>query len=197
MLHMTLILGDEMPADLLSGGGTPKTRTAEGAVARFYMRTVEDKAKSAEAGRPIHKSAEYVEIRVPGDRSLVHDVPVQDKHRQRFPREWAAFKAGDREQIVGTPLAMWPRISAPQVEDLKHLKIRTVEELAAVTDAHLQALGTGARMLRDEAAAFLEAAKGTAPIAKMQAALTERDEKIAALQTQMEELKKALDRKGK
>jgi hypothetical protein len=193
---MTLFLGDEMPADLLSGDG-PKVRGAKGEVARFYMRTVPDAEKTSEAGRPIHKSVEYVEIHIPGDRTLVHDVPVQEKHKQRFQREWAAFKSGDKEQIVGTPLSVWPRISSPQVEDLKHLKIRTVEELAAVSDTHLSALGTGGRSLRDEAAAFLEAAKGTAPIAKMQAAIVERDEQLAALKARVEELSKALERKGK
>lgn len=193
---MSLMLGDDMPADLLSGGPS-RARGPQGEVPRFYMRTVPDREKSATEGRPCHKSAPYVEIRVPGDKTLTVDSPVTETHKHRFPREFAAFEAGEKEQITGTPLSVWPRISSPEVEDLKHLRIRTVEELAAVADGNLQALGAGGRSLRDEAKAWLEAAKGTAPISKMQAELSAMRETNDALRAQVEEMKKALAHNGK
>lgn len=193
---MTLMLGDDMSAELLSGGVPPRGNGLKGEVARFYMRTVPDPEKSAEAGRPVHTSKEYVEIRIPGDKTLTVDVPVNDTHKRRFSAGYAAFKAGDKEQVVGTPLSVWPRISAPQVEDLKHMKIRTVEELAAVSDGNLEALGRGWRSLRDEAKAWLEAAAGTAPISKLQAEIAQKDERLAALALEVENLKKDLARLG-
>jgi hypothetical protein len=177
---------------LLSGGGPPPPRTSGEAV-KFYKRAVKDEALSAENGRPVHVDREYITIQIPGDKTNVVDRPVMERDTRAYAQQYAAFKAGDSEQVVGTPLSQWPRISAAQVEDLKFFKVRTVEELAATSDNHLGALGIDGRRLRDEAKAWLEAAKGTAPIAKLQAQLEARDNELAALKQQMADLQKALN----
>lgn len=194
----SLQVGGELPADLLSGGPQHlATGPSGGERARFYMRTVRDEAATAAQGVPRHKSVVYLEIRVPGDKSLLVDRPVRDEDQHRFPREWYAFKAGDTEQVVGIPLSLWPSISAPRAEDLKAQKIRTIEELAAVSDANIQALGLDGRKLRDDAIAFLEATKGAAPLAKLQAELSKKDEEMQALRLQLAEVQKTLERHGK
>lgn len=190
-----VMLGGAVDESLFVGGHTPAPRV-NGEVAFFYLKTVKDPARSADAGRPIHASVEYIKIRVPGSRDEV-DRPSRPEDYTRFSPAYAAFKAGDKEQVTGTPLKVWPRISEPQVEDLRHLKIYTVEQLASVADSNLQALGPGGRSLRDEAKAFLELAAGAAPLSRMQAALDKRDEEVAALRQQVEDLRRALEKQGK
>lgn len=190
-MQSEVMLGGVIDEGLLSGSTGPVPRV-KGEVIRFYNRTVPDANKSTSEGRPVHASRPYIEIRVPGDRTNVVDRPVTEADKQRFAHHWLQFQAGNTEQVVGTPLEMWPRISAPQVEDLKHFRVRTVEQLSEISDNHLQALGPDGRALRDEAKAWLEAAKGTAPIARLQAALGARDNEIAALKQQVESLQKAM-----
>jgi hypothetical protein len=182
-----LMIGGELPAHLVQDPNN--RRSMEGKVlVRFYSRTVPDAEETEKQGRPVHKSAPYVQIRVPGDRTNEPDRPVQDKDKQRFPKAWAAFIAQKEAPVSGTPLEAWPQISAPEVADLKAQRIHTVEELAAVGDAHLGNLGHNGRRIRDSARVFLEHAQGLAPLARLQAENAKKDEQIAALSAKVEEL---------
>lgn len=139
---------------------------------KFYIRPVQDDAESAKAGRPIYKDREYVEIRTPGDQNNVIQRPVSDMDRQRFRGAYKAFKDGNEEQIIGTPLTEVPWITRSQVEELVHLRIRTLEHLAAVNDG-LSAKIPGLYQLKDKAKAALATAEGQAPITELQKQLDE------------------------
>jgi len=155
---------------------------------KFRWDAVEDKQKSMELGRRVFKDVPWVWIAVPGDKDNIYDQPawVDESdmphpmaHNARFPLQWARFKAGKTdEHFSGTMLSDWPGILRSQVEELSYLKVKTVEQLASVSDGNLQKMGPGYLALRQKARDFIEQAKNNAPMERMRAELAERDNKI-------------------
>ena len=122
---------------------------------KFYLHLSEDSSKSAEAGRPVFVEKEYVEIRSPGNETNIINRPVSDLDRNRFPRHYKMFKEGIADAVIGTPLSEMLWIKRTTAEELKHLKIITVEHLAAVTDDVCGRMA-GLYDLKAKAKAYLE-----------------------------------------
>lgn len=161
----------------------------DGAVPRFYTKAQLNGFKSNQAGRPVHEDVEFVEIHVPGDRKTVVDTLVKDEHRRRWPREYEAFKKGQEVAVVGTALEDWAPISRALVEDLRYAHVRTVEQLAALTDGQLEkVLPMGGVSWREKAQRFLEAAAGSAPAEKLAA----ENEALRGSMATMEETMRAM-----
>lgn len=163
---------------------------------RFFLHPVMDEKKSVEAGRPIYIEKEYVEIVVPGDKDNivcrpVRGMPIPDA--RRFPRQYQAFKAGLEQVTEGTPLAQWPGVTRAQVEELRYFKITTVEQLAEMTDTTAQGFA-GVVSLRNAAKTYLERAAGLAVDTKLQAAIAEKDNQIAALSDTLSKMTEAMAR---
>lgn len=154
---------------------------------KFYMRPIQDMNKTLEAGRPIFVDTEMVRIMVPGDKENIIDREASQIDKRRFAASYAAFKQGDAEQVIGTPLESWPLITRSLVEELRYFNIRTVEQLANLRDDVAHRMMNGVSM-KQSAAAFLLAAKESAPIARMTEELRQRDETITRLQKAHEEL---------
>lgn len=153
----------------------------------FYRKAVYNKPKSDEAGRPIFDDADFVRITIPGDKYSNLEAKVDESHRRRFPKQWANYQAGQEQAQTGTPLEHWPQMTVGLVATLKAMKIYTVEQLAELSDANAAQL-MGSHDLRRRAAAFLEAAKGEAANSHLAAELEKRDNEIATLKAQMEQL---------
>lgn len=149
-------------------------------------------------GRPIYDEEEFVTITIPGDRNDIIDRPVTDMDRKRFEPLYKAWKSGSGESSSGTPLSAWPGISRSQVEELAFFSVRTVEELAEMADQHAQKF-MGINQLRQRARDFLQAAKGNAHSEKLRAEVTEKDNRLATLETTVREQAKLIEelRKGK
>lgn len=175
----------------------------DSAIPRFYMKAVKNEFETQRQGRPIFRDVEYVEINVPGDRRTVVDRAVTDEHRRRWPREYEAFKAGQELPVEGTALEEWGGVTRSQVEELRPFKIRTVEQLAALSDDQLgKAVPMSGFSLREKAQRFLEQAKGAAPMEKLaaenedlKASMQVRDDRIKALEEQVQKLLAAKDEK--
>ena len=166
-------------------------------VVTFYMRPVQDKEATKEAGRPIHVDAEYVRISIPGDRTLEVDRPVREPDRQMYRRKYEAFSANkSQDEVSGTLLSAWGAISQSTVEDYRYAKVRTVEQLANLSDSTVAKLGRGVLNHRQMARDFIEAAKSNAPMLKLQSELASRDEQLAAQQAQMAAMQAALKEQG-
>lgn len=156
---------------------------------RFHKYAKLMKQKSIAAGRDIYEDRDYVEILTPGDTRSIVDREVRDEDKQRWPREWAAYEAGNELSVIGTPLEKWPLVGSPSmVKTLKAMNINTVEDLAGLTDAALGNVGMGARNLREAAKLWLADAndKGSAILA----ALDGRDADKARIVTLEEEVKR-------
>jgi hypothetical protein len=145
----------------------------------FFNHPRKDEEKTLAEGRPMFNEEAYVRIIVPGDKDSIIIRPARDMDKQRFAKQFAAFEAGEGEVHEGTPLRAWPMITRSQVEELKFFSIYTVEQLSELADVHVQKfMGVGA--LKEQAKAYIQAAKDAAPLVQMNAALEERDHEIAA-----------------
>jgi hypothetical protein len=145
----------------------------------FFKGTVKNEIKSIEAGRPIFDEIDLVKIIAPGSRdSFVGDATYD--YQQRFPQHWARYKTNQSQEEVGTPLNMLPWLTVAQVEEFRALSVKTVEQLAGMPDSVAQKF-MGFHAIRQKAQSYLEAAKDSAPIHKMQAELQKRDDEIAQL----------------
>jgi hypothetical protein len=165
-----------------------------GLLVRFEWADVPDADATEKAGYPQFRRRERVCIRIPG-RDERFDW-VKEEHRRRFPRAYAAFKAGTPEKIDGTPLSDWPGTNKNEVSMLGHYGVLSVEQLAGTSDESISLMGHGVRPIRDRAKAWLEARKSNKPVAELQSALKERDEKIEALTDRLLALESALTAKG-
>jgi len=148
---------------------------------RFFIEAVQDQLATNEAGRPIFRDEERVEIIMPGNPYTRPVQRVTDAHRQQWPKEYAAFKAGLELAPEGTPLEEWPRLKRGQVFELKALGFKTVEQVADMDDQAIQRLGMGARQLCELARAFLDDAARSAEVERLAGANAEKDSEIAEL----------------
>jgi hypothetical protein len=146
----------------------------------------ENLTKSKEAGRPIFEDVEYIRKIVPGDSSSTIHKPVTDWDRRNYADEYQAFVTRKSEQVVGTPIELFPGISKTQALEFKAVGIITIEHLAHISDANVSRF-MGGQALRKRAADFLAAAEGNAPTTRLNKELEERDSKIATLERALKE----------
>lgn len=163
---------------------------------QFYRKPVMHPGLSREAGRAIYKETDFIKIMVPGDKLSIIDRPVNEIDRRRFADKYAKWLAGAGNVVEGTPLSSLPKMTPSKVEEYKFFNIHTVEQLAEAND-NLGQKFFGFQEDKRSAKAFLEIAKGNAPIEKMNAELKERDAKIEELQAQIEAITKMMKEKVK
>ena len=169
---------------------TPQGQQAgdEKLLVKFFVKPREDKAATLKAGRPMFSDVEYIDIRIPGNRTGGACRPASHADKQRFPRHYAAFKQRIEAPLEGTPLAEWPMVTRSQVEEFSFHNIKTVEHLAELSDTHASNF-MGINALKKKAKTWLESAGKTADAA----AIAERDEKIATLEAKIDMLMAKMD----
>jgi hypothetical protein len=152
----------------------------------FYKDAIKNEPKSVEAGRPIFDEFDIVKIMTPGSRDTFTGL-ADEGYQQRFPQQWARYKAGRDAIQSGTPLNQLPWLSIGQVAEFNAVNCHTVEQLVGMPDALSQKF-MGHHAVKQKALAYLEAATAAAPTHKMQAELAKRDETIAELTKAVEAL---------
>jgi len=164
---------------------------------RFFMHPKKDGPASKAAGRDIFKEREYIQILVPGNKESINIRPATKIDIDRFPEHYRRFKArqSEEEGIEGTLLEQWPGVNRSQAEELKFLKIFTVEQLASVSDANAQQV-MGINTLRTRAKAFLEASSKQAA-ADEALRLQEENDQLKANMAEMMERLEALEKPKK
>lgn len=158
----------------------------------FRVMAVENHAKSADAGRPIYEDKECIEVRIPGDKDNIIIREATERDKQRFHKHYRAFKDGQGELQIGTPLAAVPWMTRSQVEELAYFGVKTVEQLANLGDGTRAAGLGGIQGFKQRAKDFLAAAAGAAPAEKLRAELEQRDNEIALLKHQQDEMAAAI-----
>jgi hypothetical protein len=172
---------------------TNETARRDTARPRFHMLPVQNMALSEKEGRPIFEDKEMVEIRIPGDPKISWVGPVTEQQRidghwidsrERFAKEYEAFKRGEQVATTGTPLEQWPQpgLTVSRITELKALNIFSVEDLANVTDGNLGRLGMGGREFREAARTYISNAKDGVSNAALMDELTALRARLAALE---------------
>ena len=153
----------------------------------FYTGTVHNEHKSIEAGRPIFDEIDLVKIITPGSKdSFVGDATPD--YQARFPQQWARYKAGKDQNTSGTPLNQLPWLGQGQIAEFNAVGCHTVEQLVGMSDA-LSVKFMGHHQIKQRAQAYLDAAKESAPLVKLQAELHKRDETIEELRQTVDAMK--------
>lgn len=170
----------------------------EAVVPVFKTMSVKSEAKSKKEGRPIYEDVEICEIRFPGDRQRVVVQPAHHiwkwvdqpdggreplTYAMRFKEQYRRFKESRQQVQEGTPLEELPFLTQAKRLELRALSIYTAEALAGLEGNNLKALGLGGRELKTQAQAYLDKATGSAEVTELAA-------KNAALEQQVEELRK-------
>jgi len=149
---------------------------------RFFMYPEKQEHESAEAGRPIFKDVEYIEILSGGSLNNIVIRAVLDMDKMRFRDQYRRFKETGEDVAEGTPLREIPWMEASFVHELAHMRIRTVEQLAEIND---QACTTmpGLYDLKRKAGLWIKKSEAAAPftaLAEENAALLARIEALEA-----------------
>lgn len=153
-----------------------------GVYVEFFMHPVEQKFKSVKEGRPVFQDVPHIRLVTPGDRNNAPVFIATDEHKNKYRQAWKAFENNDHRQMIGTPVHMLPGISKSQAVEAEHFNVHTIEQLAEISDSTIMSMGIGFRDLRNRAKAYISASKDRARENELQ-------EKNAALQSQIDELK--------
>jgi len=157
-------------------------------IPRFYLKPVRQAFRSEQEGREVFEDREYVEIIVPGDKHSIVDVAVKDEHRDRWPRQYEAFKKSQDAPEDGTPIEEWAPIGASQALELRSSHVRTVEHLAGLSDSQLaKVVPMGGIALRAKAQAWLKQVEDGKPLAEAHQRIRELEEAVAAMRVQQQE----------
>lgn len=165
-------------------------------VPRFFVHTTQDAKATKEAGRPIFKDMECVEIRMAANKQTVAVFPAHDTwkwddidgvrqpvtYAMRFPEQYKRFKANEAQAMSGTPLEELPFLTQAKRSELKALSIYTAEALASLDGQNLKNLGMGGRELRNQAEAYLNRATDSAAVTRMASEIEQLKATIAGLQ---------------
>lgn len=168
--------------------GADPAQADKGVWPRFYMDTVPDEFESMRQGRRCYKQEERVEVYMPGNNLHIPVLRVTDEHRQRWAREYEAFKAGMDPAVNGTPIEEWPAINRAQMMELKYLNFRSVEDIANAPDSAIQRIGMGGRILRDRAKAFVDDAERIAVVERQSSELQAVISKNSELELQVKSM---------
>ena len=160
-----------------------KTEADKTLLVKFHYKSVQDFPATSEAGRPIFKEREYINIRIPGQQDEV-SRPAKIDDKQRFPRHYEAFKQRIEMPLEGTPLVEWPAINRSLADQLAFQGIKTVEQMAGLNDNNMGAVH-GMQSLKQKAKDWLDSTKDDGVLSKLRDELVARDATISEQQAQL------------
>lgn len=173
------------------GARIPTQSGAAQVVPRFYTELRKTDQVDPTTGTSKFVEVEYVQLLMPGQK----DAPVKrvtDEIRSiyaNFYAQWKATKVNPDMIGDGIPLALWPTCPTTLAKSLELINVFTVQQLAEIPDTVLTQPGTiGLRDYRDKARAFIESAKTTAPIARLESENGDLKRRLDLLQAQMTQL---------
>jgi hypothetical protein len=108
-------------------------------------------------------------------------VPVDEHIRQRFAEAYARWKAGE-EGVIGTRLSDWGQseLTAKLLQEFEALHVKTVEDLANISDSHIGKLIHG-RVWRGRAIEFLRTHPRPQDATEMQQLLNQNEELLSRI----------------
>lgn len=157
-----------------------------GLLIRFATMREKHEARSLVAGHDVFEEVEVVFIRILGSKDEVANL-VTDEHRQIYADQYKAWKAGQAAPVSGMPLEEWTAASQSFIDDMRSYGVRTVEQLAALSDGVVGSR-PGWMTMRSKAAAYLEQAQVDGALAAEQAKTKLLEDQLAALQAQIDTL---------
>lgn len=178
----------------------------------FERRPIEDRNASIAQGRYMTKDVDFVVItpigskdRIPRQIDEWFTQLDQQVREERIPLDWAqqykrayeAWKTGQEIPLNGTPIKGWGLLSPAQQANVLGADIRTVEDLAQMSDEAMKRIGMGALELREKAQAWLRSAGSQGKMAQEaagnQAKIRQLEKQIESLTSQNADMKLELE----
>jgi hypothetical protein len=120
----------------------------------------------------------------------IHDNPTNPASRlakiraEVIKKHYDAWKSGQEIPETGTPLSAWNGVTPAQADILRTKKVKTVEDVAGLTDTDMNNIPfMGVRALRDSAKRFLAASDSV----KVASELAARDAELERLRAEQDE----------
>lgn len=133
----------------------------------FKYIEVENIPKSETAGHAVMETKEVVEVRFAGSKNYSPVFPVDDMwkregnrivtYAERWPDQYRAFKEGNPQEAMGTPLEMLRQYGVtPELVSLcRALRIYSIEALNHLEGQAVKSLGMNSNKLKDAARQFM------------------------------------------
>jgi hypothetical protein len=174
-----------------AGGPQYNAQDDEKLFVKFYMGTIKNEERTAQAGHPVFDDVPFIKVLVPGARDGI-DTIADANYQRRFSTLWQQFKANLEQVHSGMPLKEWPAITRSVCEELLHMNVTTVEQLADLSDTYAQKI-MGFYDLKRKAAIYLASAKDSAISQQLSEVNKAQAERITALEGEIARLSAAFE----
>ena len=167
---------------VMADGGTQFAPNNAGLKIEFFIAYPPNQMETEKAGRLITGPMECVKIRQAGDDLTAAVHPVTDEIKLCFPMEYKQWESTKTNDFVsGTRLKDWPLMDPGTVQEMEFVGIRSVENLASVSDANIARFTYG-HSWRNKAQLWLEENKTTAPTKLLEAKNADLMARLEALE---------------
>lgn len=163
-------------------------------VVTFYIRSVENPAKSREQGVRICENQVFIRIHEPGERLNVVDRPVQETDKDRWPVQWSRFIQNKAQIPEGTPVDLLFPNNPAVADNLKTHGIHTIQQLAKLSAHAMDTVGMGAQEWVNMADAYLRNANDGSAFLKVQEENRKLNQEIKIQKGQIAKLIEQVDR---
>lgn len=128
---------------------------------------------------------DYINIKVPGDKTVEVKNKVTEQYKRRFARKWEAYK---NMQAIdsGTPLEEWEELNEGLRNEFKYQGFKFIETIAAAPDSCFTRIQGGFQW-RIRAQAFLNRGKKTS-----EEVIKQQQDQIDQMQKQMASMMEAI-----
>ena len=124
---------------------------------------------------------DFIQIKVPGDKTVEIISEVDDRYRQRFARKYEAYK-NLQSYDKGTPLSEWDSVPEGLKRELQYQGFRYIEQVAGAPESAFARIMGGIQW-KSKAQDFLNRGKKSSEdvIAQQQAQIEQLQQQMAAL----------------
>jgi hypothetical protein len=150
---------------------------------KFSKQAIHNEFKSKKEGRQVFDDVDWINIKIPGDRTSEVSRKVREEDKDRFEFQWNNYLNREESKINGVPLDMLPGITPAQVATLKALQIQTVEQLSGLHEQAIKKVTEGRELVK-RAEKFL---KGDHYAKELEKKVNELEEKIKHLEDKQNE----------
>lgn len=159
----------------------------------FYIRSVENPAKSREEGTRIFENAVYVKIHEPGERLNIVDRPVKDEDKDRFPVQWSRFIHNKTQIPEGTLVDLLFPNNPAVADSLKAHGVYTIQQLAKLSAHAIDNIGMGCQEWVNMANSYLQNASSGVEFIKLQEKIKSLEQNVRIKDDQIEKLVAQVD----
>jgi exonuclease VII small subunit len=145
---------------------------------KFHKKAIHNKFKSEQEGRQVYEDVDWINIKIPGDRTSEVSRKVREEDKERFEYQWNNYINKQESLANGTPVDVLPGISPAQAANLKAIKVETIEQLSNLHEKAIKNLFEGRELVKS-AEKFL---KGDGYTKELEKKIKELEKKINLLE---------------